>query len=80
VIKIDYNDLNRNFHKRYGNLILTEYQVDILNKYSIDYNSFNSINELIYYLENYLNNCDNDELEIVSSEIAEYNYYHNTNK
>ena len=77
---MDYNNLENNFHKQYGSLVLTPFQADILKKYNIDYNDFNNINELIYYLEDYLNNIDNEELDMLSSELAEYNYYHNTNK
>lgn len=80
MIEIDYNNIESNFHKKFGNLILTEYQVNILKKYNINYNDFNSLNELLYYLEDYLNSSNNEELDMVSSEIAEYNYYHNTNK
>lgn len=77
---MDYDNLDNNFHKRYGNLVLTPYQVDILNKYSINYNDFNNLNELIYYLEEYLNNNNNEELDMISEQLSEYNYYHNTNK
>ena len=77
---MDYNNTENNFHKTFGNLILTDYQVNILNKYNINYQDFNNLNELIYYLEDYLNNNDNEELENISYELSEFNYYHNTNK
>ncbi len=77
---MDYNNPENNFHKKYGNLLLTDYQVNILNKYNIKYQEFNNLNELIYYLEDYLNNNDNEELESISYELSEFNYYHNTNK
>ena len=77
---MDYNNPENNFHKPYGNLILTDYQVSILNKYNINYEEFNNLNELIYYLEDYLNQHNNEELDNISYELAEYNYYHNTNK
>ena len=77
---MDYNEIEKNFHQYFGDLFLTQNQVDILNKYNIDYTKFNNLNELIYYLEEYLNNKDNEELDLLSEEIAEYNYYHNTNK
>ena len=77
---MDYNNLENNFHKKYGNLILTNYQVQILNKYNINYEDFNNLNELIYYIEDYLKNNDNEELDSISYELSEFNYYHNTNK
>ena len=77
---MDYNNLDNNFHQQYGSLLLTKYQVDILNKYNIDYNEFSCLNELIYYLEDYLNDHNNEELDNLSDQLSEFNYYHNTNK
>ena len=77
---MDFDNLEKNFHREYGNLLLTDYQVDILKKYNIDYETFNNLGELIYYLEDYLNQNDIPELDMVSAEISEFHYYHNTNK
>lgn len=77
---MDFDNLEKNFHKKFGNLILTDYQVEVLEKYNINYNDFNNLNELIYYLEDYLNNGSNEELELISDELAEFNYYNCTNK
>lgn len=77
---MDFDNLEKNFHKKFGNLILTDYQVEVLEKYNINYNDFNNLNELIYYLEDYLNNSSNEELELISDELSEFNYYNYTNK
>lgn len=69
-----------NYYKQVGNLVLTDYQMDILNKNGIDVNKFKSNHELIYYLENILNSTSNDELENVSLELSEMYYYNNVNK
>lgn len=69
-----------NFYKKYGNLMLTDKQVLILEKYNIDYKKFNNISELIYYLEYYLNSNQLDDLEIVSEQLSELKYYNFTNK
>ena len=69
-----------NFYKKYGNLYLNDKQVNILNKYNIDYTKFNSLSELIYHLEYYLNSNQLDDLEIVSEELSELEYYNYTNK
>lgn len=69
-----------NYYKQIGNLLLSDYQLDILNKNGIDLTKFNSNHELIYFLENILNNSFNEELEIVSEELAEMYYYNNVNK
>lgn len=69
-----------NYYKQIGNLLLSDYQLDILNKNGIDLTKFNSNHELIYFLENILNNSFNEDLEIVSEELAEMYYYNNVNK
>ena len=69
-----------NYYKQVGNLVLTDYQMAILNKNGIDVNKFKSNHELIYYLENILNSTSNDELENVSLELSEMYYYNNVNK
>lgn len=71
------NDL---FLKRHGNLYLTDKQVSVLDKYNIDYNNFSKLSELIYYLEYLLNSNYLEDLEIVSQELSEFQYYNNTNK
>jgi hypothetical protein len=60
-------------------LYLTKNQIDILNRNDIEYKS-KSIDQLIFELEDILNYEDNDELDRLSSELSEFNYYHNTNK
>ena len=69
-----------NYYKQVGNLLLTDYQVDILDKNGIDLTRFNSNHELIYYLENILNMNSNEDLEGVSEELSEMYYYNNINK
>ena len=69
-----------NYYKQVGNLVLTDYQKDVLNKNGIDLNKFNSNHELIYYLESILNTSSNEELESVSDELAEMYYYNDVNK
>lgn len=68
------------FLKKYGNLDLTDKQVKVLNKYNINYNNFNKLSELIYYIEYLLNSNDLEDLELVSQELSEFQYYNNTNK
>lgn len=70
----------KNMHKQINNLYLTQKQIDVLDRNNIDYNKCTSMNELLYYIDEVLNEDDNEELEKVSLEIAETNYYMNTNK
>lgn len=91
---MDINDINieeltkeinnqEKFMKRRDNgLLLTDEQINILDKYNINYNQYNSLSSLIYEIEEYLNDdeCESDDLEWVSKELSEINYYQNTNK
>lgn len=72
----------KKFLRKYNNIYISEEQKDILEKYSINVESYNSVEQLIYDIEEYLNNCgfSLDDLEWVSQTISEYNYYNNTNK
>ena len=72
----------KSFLKRYNNIYISEEQKDILDKYDINVNNYSDITSLIYDIEDILNNSIEtlDDLEWVSSSIAEYNYYNNTNK
>ena len=61
-------------------LTLTNYQIAVLSRYNIDYASTTSIKSLSYLIEDALADCDDEELELIADEIAERNYYENTNK
>lgn len=62
------------------NLYLTNKEIEILEKYDIKYDT--NIETLMFTIEEILNDSDGSmsDLEEVSSSIAEFNYYHNTNK
>ena len=63
------------------NLYLSNKQINILDNYDIDYKN-KSIDELIYEVEEILNDSYDDlvDLEELSRELSEFNYYHNTKK
>ena len=60
-------------------LYLTRKQIDILKRNDIDYSN-KTIDELMFEIEDILNQEDNEELDRLSMDLAEFNYYHNTNK
>lgn len=62
------------------NLLLTNYEINILKKYNISYNTCNSYNEILYLIDIILNNDYLKDLEDISISISERNYYQNTNK
>ena len=69
-----------NYYKKVVNLLLSDYQIEILNNRGIDLNKFRSNHDLIYYLESILNNGADEELEQVSEELSEIYYYNDVNK
>lgn len=80
------NDLKPrdNMLKNYGNgIYLSDDQVEILNQYDFKYQNYPSLKSLIFDIEEYLNENyeeDLEDLENVASNLAEFDYYHNTNK
>ncbi len=70
------------FHIKHKDFYITKEQIDILSKYDIDINSFNNIEDLLFEIEEYLNDSDTEvpDLEWVSEALSEFNYYNNTNK
>jgi len=78
IVKKTHEDLKLN--KINDKLYLTNKQIEVLEKYDINYNT--NIESLMFELEEILNDSDGDltDLEDVSNAISEFNYYHNTNK
>ncbi len=77
-------EIEKNMLKNRDNgLLLSDEHIEILERYGFDYKKYSSINELIYDLEEYLNeegDSDSSDLDWVSQDLAERNYYANTNK
>lgn len=72
-------DFNNNYHDING-LILTDYEISVLDKYNIDYKNCIDLKSLIYYIEEILNEESFDDLEEISLSISERDYYENTYK
>ena len=66
--------------KRENNMLLSDYQISVLNRNGINYNKFSNIRELLFEIENCLDEEYDDELDIVSSQLSEYIYYNETKK
>lgn len=63
-----------NWHKNsVGGLLLTDYQLEVLKKNNIDLSS--SVTSILMEINDILSEEDNDELELVGSQIDEMNYY-----
>ena len=84
-MKYKYDDLvgdieNTKLNKIKNNIYLSKKQIDILKKYNINYLKYNSLSDLIFDIEEILNEEIYDDLDLVSQELQEFNYYNNTNK
>lgn len=76
-------DLEENLLHDCGNgMLLSDKHIAVLKRYDFDYKKYNNINSLLFDIEEYLNDDsdDADDLEWVSSDLAERNYYQNTKK
>ncbi len=71
---------NISMNKINDRLYLSNNQIDILKRYDIEYKN-KTIEELMFELDEILNDTpDYDDLEKLSLELAEFNYYYNTKK
>ena len=77
------NIINDNSYEDIGNgIMLTNREIEVLKRYDIDYKSSNNLKELIFKIEDILNDTDIvfEDLEEVQMSISERDYYENTNK
>ena len=78
---LDNIDFEKRFLKvRKHGLLLSDEQVEVLDRYGINYSNCLNNTELLYKIDSVLDEVDDYELERVAEEIAERNYYANTNK
>ena len=87
--EIDINKIKegekKNFYKRtnYG-IMLNDEQREVLHNHGIDYDNCKNLKELLFKIEQCLNeesiDYDNIDLENVSLELSEIYYYNNVNK
>ena len=64
-------------------LLLTNFEIEVLNKYKIDYKTKPTLKNLLFQIEQVLNDGideDLDDLDQASKSIAERDYYLNSNK
>lgn len=83
---IDYDslipDIEKTKLKKIKNdIYLSDAWIEILERYDIDYRKYNSVSALIFDIEEILNSgIEANELEELSRDIQEFNYYNNINK
>jgi hypothetical protein len=81
--EVNIDDLvsSKYMHKEINKgIFLSEYQIEVLSRYGIIAEEYPSINSLMYAIDEALFECDEEELDNIYKEIAEFNYYSNVNK
>lgn len=79
AVKIaDENNIMLKWRK--NNFLLSDYQIDVLRRNGFDYMKYSNIRDLLFDIEESLNDCEDIELDSVSQQISEYLYYKDTKK
>ena len=86
--EIDINELVNEVYSdksmlkmRKNGIYLSDNDIEVLNRYDINYNNYSSLSSLLFEIEQVLNESYSaDDLEELSKSLAELNYYNNTNK
>ncbi len=74
-------DFEKKFLKeRNHGIWLSDEEVSILDRYEIPYQNCFQLTEILYYIDRILEEEEIEELENISIQISERNYYQNTNK
>ena len=74
-------DVSKDFMHDVGNgIMLNNNEEEVLKRVGINYMNCSSASDLLFQIEDYLVDFEDDELEMLSSRLAEFNYYNNTNK
>ena len=76
-MEFDQNDLRV---ERENGMFLSNNQVKTLKKNNIDYTNYDNLESLIFELNNVLIEENDEELESLAIDLAEFNYYNNQNK
>lgn len=60
---------------RENGLLLSDYHISVLYRNGINYEKYGSIKQILFDINEILEEEENDELELVAREIDERNYY-----
>ena len=61
-------------------LTLTNYQIEVLRRNGINPEEYTSLKDIIYIAEEVYEDTLDEDLDYILSQLAERNYYENTNK
>lgn len=65
---------------RENGMLLSDYQINVLERNGINYLKYNSVSSLMMEINDILEEDEDEELEEVAKDIDEKNYYKNVNK
>ena len=78
---IKFANLEHNIlRRRENNFLLSDFHISVLNRNGINYLKYSKIKDMLFDIEEILNNEFDDELDMVSAQLAEFIYYNETNK
>ena len=75
-------DFEANKFNNINGLMLTNREVEVLDRYNINYKSCTTLKEIIFQIEDLIQDMDIvvEDLDYISGTISERDYYQNTNK
>ena len=75
-------DFNSGSFQNVNGMMLTNHEIEVLDRYKIPYQKCSNLKEIIFEIEEILDDMDivDEDLDYISSTIAERDYYQNTNK
>lgn len=81
---INLNIESTQLKTRKNGLLLSDEQITILNNHNINYENYQTLESLIFAIEDYINDVqgymDITDIDELSRQLSEQNYYNNTNK
>ena len=73
-------DMNSWLIPRENGMLLSDYHIDVLQRNGINYLEYGSIKEILFTVNEILEEEENEELENAAKDLDEKNYYKNVNK
>ena len=81
---ITLNIKNTQLKTRKNGLLLSDEQINILKNHNINYEQYQTLESLIFAIEDYINDVqsymDITDIDKLSEQLSEQNYYNNTDK
>lgn len=78
---INFDNKEKKMHKvRENGIYLSDEQIEILNRYDINYQTCSSVMQLIYLIDDIMEEEIIEELDEIATFLEEHKYYYNTNK